>query len=109
MRRDRDIIDILSTLSDQHPGYGFDKRFKKTHTACHCWNHKRVYRVYCEMKLNLKIKHKKLYPAIAQYLLLQPTKPNQCGSMDFRSDALNGGRKFRTFNVVDDYNREVLT
>ncbi len=34
--------------------------------------------------------------------------PNQVWSMDFMSDALADGRKIRTLNVTDDYNREGL-
>jgi hypothetical protein len=33
---------------------------------------------------------------------------NECWSADFMSDALWGERRFRTFNVVDDFNREGL-
>ena len=41
-------------------------------------------------------------------MLSVPTAPNQVWSMDFMSDALANGRKIRTFNVIDDYNREGL-
>ncbi len=37
-----------------------------------------------------------------------PTQPTVCWSLDFRSDALTDGRRFRTLNVIDDWNREVL-
>ena len=40
--------------------------------------------------------------------LLQPIRPNQAWSADFMTDALMDGRSFRTFNVIDDYNRESL-
>jgi transposase InsO family protein len=33
---------------------------------------------------------------------------NECWSADFMSDALWDGRRYRTFNVVDDFNREAL-
>jgi len=107
---DQEVMDLLSVLAEKHPGYGFDKLFKKIRNQGYSWNHKRVYRIYCEMKLNLRRqKHKKRYPSVDPKPLLQPIQPNQSWSMDFMSDALYGGRKFRTFNVSDDYNREALT
>ena len=61
------------------------------------------------MKLNLRRTHKRRYPFVYPEPLLQPIYPNPYWSMDFMSDALYGGMKFRTFNIVDDFNLEVLT
>lgn len=41
--------------------------------------------------------------------LAVPPTFNQVWSADFMSDALWNGRRFRTFNVIDDFNREALT
>ena len=72
------------------------------------WNHKRVRRVYCELELNIRIKPKKrLAPRTKQRLDI-PSKKNVTWSMDFMQDALLHGRKFRTLNVIDDFNREAL-
>lgn len=74
----------------------------------HGWNHKRVYRIYCDLDLNIRVKPKKRLAAGIAVPLLQPIKENVFWSMDFMSDALRCGRRFRTFNVLDDYNREAL-
>ncbi len=51
---------------------------------------------------------KKRYRPEVPDVPLQPIRANQAWSADFMSDALYDGRAFRTFNVIDDYNREAL-
>ena len=74
----------------------------------HTWNHKRIRRAYCELKLNLRQKPKKRIPARDPQILLQPIHSNYCWSIDFMSDALTSGQRFRTLNIIDDYNRQAL-
>ena len=73
------------------------------------WNHKRLYRIYRELELNLRIKPKKRIVREKPEPLAVPEAINQCWSMDFMHDSLQGGRSFRLFNVIDDFNREGLT
>jgi len=107
-RDDTAVIEALSELAERHSRYGFRKLYSLLRNAGHAWNHKRVYRVYCLMKLNQRRRHKKRYKPEAPQPLVQPIRPNQSWSMDFMSDALRSGRAFRTFNVIDDYHREAI-
>jgi len=70
------------------------------------WNHKRVYRIYRELELNLRIKPKKRLVREKPESLAVPHAMNECWSMDFMHDQLSDGRSFRLFNVIDDFNRE---
>ena len=72
------------------------------------WNHKRVYRIYRELELNLRIKPKKRIVREKPQPLVVPDAINQVWSMDFMHDQLSDGRSFRLFNVLDDFNREGL-
>ncbi|MCO6538418.1 MAG: IS3 family transposase, partial [Gilliamella sp.] len=62
----------------------------------------------CELKLNLRVKRKKRIPLRCPERLLVPNKQGECWSMDFMSDSSRNQRRFRTFNVIDDFNREAL-
>jgi len=74
----------------------------------HHWNHTRVYRVYRELELNLRIKPKKRVPSRHPTPLAVPGAPNEMWSMDFMSDALVSGSTYRVLNIIDDFNREIL-
>ena len=103
------IADWLIRLTHNWKDWGFGlcflflrnvKEFK--------WNHKRVYRIYCELELNLRIKPKKRLVREKPAVLAVPEAVNECWSMDFMHDALEDGRSFWLFNVIDDFNREGL-
>ena len=72
------------------------------------WNHKRVYRIYRELELNLRIKPRKRLIREKPDALEIPSMINHCWSMDFMHDQLEDGRTFRLFNVIDDFNCEAI-
>lgn len=108
MERDQPVIDKLMILAEQYPRRGFGKFFSLLRRQGYRWNHKRVYRVYCNLKLNIRRKGKKRLPNRHPEPLNVPDSINQCWSADFMSDSLWHGQRFRTFNLVDDFNREGL-
>jgi hypothetical protein len=57
--RDDEVIATLQDAAERYPAYGFGKLFKVLRRWGHRWNHKRVHRVYCSLKLNLRRKGKK--------------------------------------------------
>jgi putative transposase len=105
---DREIQIELQAIAERKPRWGFKKMFAYLKNQGFRWNHKRVYRVYCEMKLNLRVKPKKRLPSRDPKPLVVPEAANVSWSLDFMSDSLESGRAFRTLNVIDDFNREAL-
>jgi len=103
------VADWLLRLTDTHKRWGFGLCFLYLRNVKGFrWNHKRVYRIYRELELNLRIKPKRRIKRDKPDALSVPVTVNQVWSMDFMSDSLADGRSLRTFNVIDDYNREGL-
>ena len=69
-------------------------------------NHKRTYRIYAEEDLKVRRRRKKIRSRLRVAPLLVPTKRNERWSMDFMSDCMATGRKFRVLTIVDDLTRE---
>jgi putative transposase len=72
-------------------------------------NHKRLYRLYRQAGLNLRMKRpRRRVSAAHRAARTDPVKVNQVWSMDFVSDALFNGRRFRALTLLDVYSRECL-
>ncbi len=106
--RDGAVMAVLSALVEEHGRWGFWKCFDRLRLDGHGWNHKRVHRVYCAMRLNLPRRTKRRVPHRLRQPLHAPTTLNGVWAVDFMLDALYGGRRFRTLNVLDEANREAL-
>ncbi len=68
-------------------------------------NHKRVYRIYKQEGLSLRLKTKKKRVSEPRVPLPAPSAPNECWSMDFVADRLSDGRAFRLLTLVDNFSR----
>ncbi|HET8711860.1 MAG TPA: IS3 family transposase [Spongiibacteraceae bacterium] len=103
------IADWLIRLTHNQRNWGFGLCFLYLRNVKGFrWNHKRVYRIYRELELNLRIKpHKRLVREKPEALAV-PVDINVTWSIDFMHDRLADGRSIRLFNVIDDFNREGL-
>jgi len=102
------VIVALTAVVATHPRWGFWKCYRRLRLDGHPWNAKRVWRVYCQLRLNLPLRTKKRLPLrIRQPLTVSP-QPNAVWAVDFMSDTLYGGRRFRTLNILDEGVREGL-
>ncbi len=108
--KDAPVIDAINEVLDSRvrARWGFwkcDGWLDQKHRGI---NHKRLYRVYKTMGLNLKRRTKKRVPARVRQPLAAPAQVDRQWSMDFMQDSLYCGRSFRTLNLFDEGTREVL-
>lgn len=97
----------LKQLAERYPRYGYPTLHAMLSIEGLVTNRKRTYRIYREEGLQVRTKRRKkiVRPRVPMAI---PSKPNQRWSMDFVSDQLANGRRFRVLNIVDDYSRECI-
>lgn len=97
----------LRELASELPRYGYKRLCRRLRKQGWAVNHKRIYRIYREEGLMVRKRKRKRLIRRAERPAV-PQRPNERWSMDFTSDQLADGRRFRTFNVVDDFTRECI-
>ena len=103
------IADCLIRLTTNRRNWGFGLCFLYLRNVKgHPWNHKRVYRIYRELDLNLRIKPRRRLNREKPESLSVPDASNEVWSMDFMHNQLTDGRSIRLLNIIDDFNREGL-
>lgn len=97
----------LKALAERYPRYGYPTLHDMLKTEGCVVNRKRTYRIYREEGLQVRTQRRKKLTR-PRVPMLVPDSVNQRWSMDFMSDQLANGRRFRILNVVDDYSRECV-
>jgi putative transposase len=106
--RDDDALRArLKVLAERYPRYGYPTLHDMLKVEGRVIDPKRSYRIYREEGLQVRTKRRKklVRPRIP---LSVPSTANERWSVDFMTDQLANGRRFRIFNIVDDYTRECV-
>src|SRR5690606_13920223 len=97
----------LKALAQSYPLYGYPTLHDMLRTEGLVQNAKRTYRIYREEGLQVRRKRRKKLTR-PRVPMAVPTRVNDRWSVDFVSDQLANGRRFRIFNIVDDFSRECV-
>jgi len=100
------LMTRLPELAVLKPRYGYRRLHFMVLRERRRINHKRVYRVYTKLGLAVRRKKRKRVAQANRRPRIVPAQANEQWSMDFMSDVLANGRRFRTFNIIDDATRE---
>lgn len=106
-RNDTDLRERLKSLAQEYPRYGCPTLHDLLKSEGQVINIKRTYRLYREEQLQVRRKRRRKLN-VPRIPMLVPSSANERWSVDFVSDQLANGRRFRVFNVVDDFTRECV-
>jgi putative transposase len=96
----------IRELAQQRRRFGSPRIYRLLRRDGIIVNHKRVERLYREEGLSLRKRKRRKTAAVTRIVLPVPEAPNEIWSMDFVTDSVVTGRRFRALVVVDDYSRE---
>jgi putative transposase len=98
----------MKTIAHERRRFGYRRLHVLLRREGYVVNHKRLFRLYREEKLSVRRRGGRKRAIGTRAPMLIPLAPNQRWSLDFVSDQLTDGRRFRVLTVVDDCTRECL-
>lgn len=105
---DVDLRERMKAIAHERRRFGYRRLHVLLRRKGHEVNHKRLFRIYREEKLSVRRRSGRKRAMGTRAPILVPLAPNQRWSLDFVSDQLTDGRRFRVLTVVDDCTRENL-
>jgi putative transposase len=105
---DTELRNLLRELAAQRRRFGYRRLGWLLTRQGHVMNHKKLYRLYCEEKLMVRRRGGRKRALGTRAPMLLPDTINRRWSLDFVSDRLSDGRRFRILCIVDDFSRECL-
>ncbi len=107
-RDDGELRTRLKRLAAANPRYGCPRLHAIVRREGFAVNHKKTHRIYCEEGLQVRRKTRRKRLSGLRAPLEPAARPNQRWSVDFLSDQLSDGRRFRILTLVDDFTRQCL-
>jgi putative transposase len=107
-RSDQELHENIAAIAKKHHRYGLPRVIRELRKRGFCDNHKRIGRVYRSMSLQVRKRMRRKLVVDRVGPMARPVKADERWSLDFVSDSLQWGRKFRTLNIIDDCTRESL-
>lgn len=97
----------MRELAEERRRWGYRRLHRVLYRTGWKVNRKRIYRLYRAEGLAIRRRRRKRM-AVARVPMIAPSRLNERWSMDFMSDVLTSGRRFRILNILDDFSREGL-
>lgn len=105
---DANLRERMKEMAHERRRFGYRRLHVLLRREGHVVNHKRLFRLYREEKLNVRRRGGRKRAIGTRSPMLLPMAPNERWSLDFVSDQLTDGRRLRVLCVVDDCTRECL-
>jgi len=105
---DTAIRERLRELAAERRRFGYRRLGWMLAREGHTINHKKLYRIYREERLKVRCRRRRKRALGTRAPMMLPGRINQRWSLDFVSDTLSDGRRFRILCIVDDFSRECL-
>ena len=105
---DAALRERMRAIAHERRRFGYRRLHVLLRREGHLVNHKKLFRLYREEKLTVRRRGGRKRAIGTRAPMLIPLKPNERWSLDFVSDQLTDGRRFRILTIVDDCTRECL-